>query len=421
MQATRIAAKQGADEAVYVTPDGIVLEAPTSSIFWADRDGTPEDARARRRHPRLDHARRRHRRHRRHRGLLSPRRPARRRGGVPRLDDARDPADLGDRRDRAADRRRPRRRARQGGAARGDRRRALEGRRLGRRPPPPWISTLSDEQRLISETARRFADEVIAPRVRENDRAQRFDAELARRLGEMGYLGAPVAEEYGGRGLDYVSYALIVEQIGRADSAAADRRQRPDLARLRLDRALGHRGAEAPLAARPLLGRALRLLRPDRARLRLRRRLDAHPRRADRRRLADRRPEDVDLARQRRRRRDGLRPDRPGEEAPRPRLLPRPDRHRGLLLGGDPRQARPALLRHRLARLRRPRGARRRAARRGRRRLQDRDERARRAAATRSPPAASGSATAASRPPSPTRPSASSSASRSPASSSSRR
>ena len=80
--------------------------------------------------------------------------------------------------------------------------------------------TLSDEQRLISETARRFADEVIVPRVRDNDRAQRFDAELARRLGEMGYLGAPVAEEYGGRGLSYVDYALIVEHVGRADSAA---------------------------------------------------------------------------------------------------------------------------------------------------------------------------------------------------------
>jgi len=80
--------------------------------------------------------------------------------------------------------------------------------------------TLSDEQQLISETARRFADDVIFPRIRESDRAGRFDADLARRLGEMGYLGAPVAEEYGGRGLGYVSYALIVEQIGRADSAA---------------------------------------------------------------------------------------------------------------------------------------------------------------------------------------------------------
>jgi len=80
--------------------------------------------------------------------------------------------------------------------------------------------SLSDEQRLISETARRFADEVIAPRVRESDRAQRFDAELARRMGEMGYLGAPVSEEHGGRGLSYVDYGLIVEQVGRADSAA---------------------------------------------------------------------------------------------------------------------------------------------------------------------------------------------------------
>ncbi len=80
--------------------------------------------------------------------------------------------------------------------------------------------TLSDEQRLISETARRFADEVIAPRIQESDRACRFDADLARRLGEMGYLGAPIAEEYGGRGLDQVSFAMIVEQVGRIDSAA---------------------------------------------------------------------------------------------------------------------------------------------------------------------------------------------------------
>ena len=56
--------------------------------------------------------------------------------------------------------------------------------------------------------------------MRENDRAERFDRELASKMGEVGYLGAPVAEEYGGRGLDYIGYALIVEQIGRADSAA---------------------------------------------------------------------------------------------------------------------------------------------------------------------------------------------------------
>ena len=79
---------------------------------------------------------------------------------------------------------------------------------------------LTDEQRLISESAREFCDKEIAPRVRDNDRAGRFDRELATKLGEMGYLGAPVAEEYGGRGLDYLSYALIVEQVGRVDSSA---------------------------------------------------------------------------------------------------------------------------------------------------------------------------------------------------------
>ena len=79
---------------------------------------------------------------------------------------------------------------------------------------------LTDEQKLISEAAREFADKEISPRVRDNDRAGRFDRELASKLGEVGYLGAPVAEEYGGRGLDYIGYALVVEQVGRADSSA---------------------------------------------------------------------------------------------------------------------------------------------------------------------------------------------------------
>ncbi len=79
---------------------------------------------------------------------------------------------------------------------------------------------LSDEQKLISESAREFCDREIIPRVRDNDRAGRFDRELARKLGEVGYLGAPVAEEWGGRGLDYIGYGLIVEQVGRADSSA---------------------------------------------------------------------------------------------------------------------------------------------------------------------------------------------------------
>ena len=79
---------------------------------------------------------------------------------------------------------------------------------------------LTDEQKLIAEGAREFADREILPRVRENDRAERFDRELARKLGEVGFLGPILDERYGGRDLDYVGYGLIVEQIGRADSSA---------------------------------------------------------------------------------------------------------------------------------------------------------------------------------------------------------
>jgi butyryl-CoA dehydrogenase len=79
---------------------------------------------------------------------------------------------------------------------------------------------LTDEQKLIRETARDFTDSEIVPVARENDRNERFDTGLVKKLGEMGYLGPIVAEEYGGWGLDYRSYGLIVEQIGRGDSSA---------------------------------------------------------------------------------------------------------------------------------------------------------------------------------------------------------
>ena len=79
---------------------------------------------------------------------------------------------------------------------------------------------LSDEQRLVRETARDFTDNEIIPVARENDRNEHFDTDLVKKLGEMGYLGAIVSEEYGGRGLDYRTYGLIVEEVGRGDSSA---------------------------------------------------------------------------------------------------------------------------------------------------------------------------------------------------------
>jgi butyryl-CoA dehydrogenase len=79
---------------------------------------------------------------------------------------------------------------------------------------------LTDEQRLIRETARDFVDKEIVPVARENDRNERFDTELVQKMADMGFLGAIVSEEYGGRGLDYLTYGLIVEEIGRGDSSA---------------------------------------------------------------------------------------------------------------------------------------------------------------------------------------------------------
>ncbi len=79
---------------------------------------------------------------------------------------------------------------------------------------------LTEEQRLIRDTARDFADNEIAPRARENDRNHRFDTELVRKLAGIGFLGSMLSEEYGGRGIDYRTYGLIVEEVGRADSSA---------------------------------------------------------------------------------------------------------------------------------------------------------------------------------------------------------
>jgi hypothetical protein len=78
---------------------------------------------------------------------------------------------------------------------------------------------LTDEQRLIKQTAREFTDREIVIQSRENARNHHFDTDLVKKVADQGYLGAVVPQQYGGAGLDYVSYGLIVEEIGRGDSA----------------------------------------------------------------------------------------------------------------------------------------------------------------------------------------------------------
>jgi butyryl-CoA dehydrogenase len=78
---------------------------------------------------------------------------------------------------------------------------------------------LTDEQRLIKDTAREFTDKEIVAQSRENARNHHFDLEIVKKLADQGYLGAIVPPQYGGAGLDYLSYGLVVEEIGRGCSS----------------------------------------------------------------------------------------------------------------------------------------------------------------------------------------------------------
>jgi alkylation response protein AidB-like acyl-CoA dehydrogenase len=77
---------------------------------------------------------------------------------------------------------------------------------------------LSDEQRLIRRTARSFCDAEITPHAAEWDRAEAIDRSIVGKLASLGFLAAALPEEHGGLGLDMVSYTLLVEELGRADS-----------------------------------------------------------------------------------------------------------------------------------------------------------------------------------------------------------
>ena len=80
---------------------------------------------------------------------------------------------------------------------------------------------LSPEHELIRETVRSFACDRVAPLAEELDRESRFPYELVAELGELGLMGIPVPEEYGGAGADTLSYALAIEELARVDSSVA--------------------------------------------------------------------------------------------------------------------------------------------------------------------------------------------------------
>jgi butyryl-CoA dehydrogenase len=77
--------------------------------------------------------------------------------------------------------------------------------------------TLNEEQIAIRDTCREFAQQEIKPRAEEMDATGKFPYDLMRKMGELGLLGLPFPEEYGGAGADFLSYCLAIEEISRGD------------------------------------------------------------------------------------------------------------------------------------------------------------------------------------------------------------
>jgi butyryl-CoA dehydrogenase len=81
--------------------------------------------------------------------------------------------------------------------------------------------SLNDHQKLTRDTVRQFMENEVRPSVRQRDREGRFAAEEIKKLAEMGCCGMLVPEEWGGPGLDTISYVLMIEEVARVDAAMA--------------------------------------------------------------------------------------------------------------------------------------------------------------------------------------------------------
>ncbi len=80
-----------------------------------------------------------------------------------------------------------------------------------------FLSELTENQIIIRDTIKDFAEKNIRPVIMEYDESQKFPMEIMKQLGELGFLGILVPEEYGGAGLGYVEYALIIEELSKVD------------------------------------------------------------------------------------------------------------------------------------------------------------------------------------------------------------
>lgn len=84
-----------------------------------------------------------------------------------------------------------------------------------------FMAELSEDQVIIKNTIREFAENKIKPVIMEYDEEQKFPMELLKELGELGFLGILIPEEYGGVGLGYIEFEIIIEELARIDPSIA--------------------------------------------------------------------------------------------------------------------------------------------------------------------------------------------------------
>ena len=83
------------------------------------------------------------------------------------------------------------------------------------------VFELTEEQKAVRDAARDFAQNMLKPGVIERDEIQTFPAKEIKQLGELGFMGMMVSPEYGGGGMDTVSYVLAMEEISKVDASAS--------------------------------------------------------------------------------------------------------------------------------------------------------------------------------------------------------
>ncbi|MCX5794848.1 MAG: acyl-CoA dehydrogenase family protein [Elusimicrobia bacterium] len=85
----------------------------------------------------------------------------------------------------------------------------------------PLSFDLTEDHKMIRDTVRAFAEKEVRPAAHDLDRKEEFSAQLTKRMGEMGLFGMQIEPEYGGQGMDYVSYIIAVEEMARVDGSQA--------------------------------------------------------------------------------------------------------------------------------------------------------------------------------------------------------